>query len=849
MTTKLFISYSHKDEEYKKELEENLAMLKRKGLISVWHDRKITVGDDWKNAIDENLEQSDIIVFLISPSFLASDYCYDVEVRRAIELNNSGKSRIISIILRPCDWNDCEFSRFQATPKDAKPITTWDNKDSAWLDVISQIKAAIKQLQLPSNPPIVKEDSKAEINSAFMDWLDDTEIVLTHRKVDKVKLSMVYVASDMQYEEYNSKESKIASTNQLVNKEGLYLVYGEEQQGKTTFLKSSYVELLRKKFIPVYIDSKIIKTADLDKVVLKAISEQYSNLVYDQSINSKIVLLIDNFDGITLNEKHIKIFIDHILNNFKWVIITCHNSFNYVSSEFPSLDRFSQKKLLGFGNLKREEIVKRWVSLGVEESIQDKELYTKCDEIKEHLNTVIKRNVVPAKPIYILMIIQMFEAYKQQNLELTSYGHCYQQLIYQSLEKAKITTKEYEKYLNVLTEFSWARFKLGRGLNSFQLDQFFLSYGNVFLEVDSKEVINKLLSCSILNSIDYLTDFKYPYIYYFFVAKKIAEGYAESDDIKREVEGLFDRIYREDAANILIFITHHTKDNWVLNKIGEVLSGLFKEQKIATLAKDQLSFMDDFIKKIPNLVLEQREVNKAREEQNRRLDEIENKDDAEEIEAVGENVELDILVKINKTFKGMEIAGQIIRNRHASMMKSAIYDLASSGASSGLRFLDYFISISNEFKAEIILFIESKLKEHPSLTNREIQDIAENTYIQHTYMIIYSVIRKISSSIGSNEAKVIYAELEGKENTPSYSLINLAIELQFTRSLNIESIEKVKEKLENNAVCFRILKEIVIQHTYMFPVEYKVKQKLAEILKISVQNQRIMDQKKEVKGL
>lgn len=292
----------------------------------------------------------------------------------------------------------------------------------------------------------------------------------------------------------------------------------------------------------------------------------------------------------------------------------------------------------------------------------------------------------------------------------------------------------------------------------------------------------------------------------------------------------------------MIFITHHTKDSWVLSKIKQVLATLFEGQEKATLARNQLSFMDDFIKKIPELVVEQREVQSERDSQNKKLDEIEIAEESSNDEPV------DILAKINKTFRGMEIAGQIIRNRHASMKRDAIYELADSGTSSGLRFLDYFIKISDEFKLELIKFIEAQLVDHPNLTNREIQNLAEDTYLQLTYGVINGVIRKIAASIGSKEASEIYATLEGKENTPAYILINLAIELQFTRVLNISTIEQTLEKLKNNAVCSRILKEIVIQHIYMFPVDYQIKQQLSELLEITVMGQRLMDQKKAKKG-
>src|SRR5438046_624453 len=105
----LFFSYSHRDEEYREELEKHLAMLKRQGRISAWHDRRIVAGDDIDHTIDHHLEAADIILFLVSPDFLHSDYCYDVEARRAMERHERGTCTVIPIILRPCDWHEAPF--------------------------------------------------------------------------------------------------------------------------------------------------------------------------------------------------------------------------------------------------------------------------------------------------------------------------------------------------------------------------------------------------------------------------------------------------------------------------------------------------------------------------------------------------------------------------------------------------------------------------------------------------------------------------------------------------------------------------------------------------------------------
>lgn len=839
MDKKIFISYAHKDEMLKEELVEHMSGLRRAGIINEWNDRKIVAGQNWSEQISSNLKSSNIILFLISASFMNSDYCMGIEVETALDMHEKGEAQIIPIVIRAVDWSDSELSKIQGLPKDARPISSWENIDEAWLDVISGLKKHIQNFE-PKMQSVTSVINSTEITcSKFInDWLVDTEIVLTHRKVNQVSLEDIYVVPDIEVE---SKDDlvNIKSSKYLLKERGHYIISGEEQQGKTSLLKYLYREFLKDHYLPLYIDAKAIKKASIEGEVTKQLGLQYKNLTYPAfSSSKKAIILLDNIDEIGLNQKYKSKFLADINLLTQRIYITCHSSYNYIYGDIPALDEHERIELLGLGNKKREELVQKWISLGIEENIDEKELYSKCDDLKSRLNTIIKKNIVPPKPIYILMLLQMFEANAQLNLELTSYGHCYQQLIYQSFDKAHISKQDFDKYLNVLTELSWEIFKKENDLNSYELDLFFVNYNKSFLSIDKAQILKKLIGHSILSDNGINVGFKYPYIYYFFVGKKIAESYRDSEETKTKIEELLSKLHREDFANILIFITHHTKDSWVLYEIKSVLDSLFEDNNEATLSKTQLSFMGDFMKVIPELIIEQREIQKERDAQNEQLDELERKDDN------GEGESLDILAKINQTFKGMEIAGQIIRNRHATLTRQSMEDLAKTGAFAGLRFLEYFIKISDTAKKEIIKFISTHLLEHPNISNKEIEKQAENAYLHLTYGIINGVTRKIANSIGSKEALEVYREMETKVGTPAFHLIRQAIELQFTKTVNIEHITSCIKELQDNQVCLRILKEMVIQHIYMFPVEYKEKQQLSHLLGISIQGQRLMDSKK-----
>lgn len=144
---RLFISYSHKDQNYLDELSTHLSLLRREKIIADWSDRKIAAGEEWEKQIDANLEQADIVILLVSPDFIASDYCYGKELTCALDMHESGTARVLPIIIRPCEWSDAPFSKIQLLPKDGQPISKWGDKDDAWLAVTRQLRVVAEEIK------------------------------------------------------------------------------------------------------------------------------------------------------------------------------------------------------------------------------------------------------------------------------------------------------------------------------------------------------------------------------------------------------------------------------------------------------------------------------------------------------------------------------------------------------------------------------------------------------------------------------------------------------------------------------------------------------------------------------
>ncbi len=142
----VFFSYAHEDEKLRDELAKHLKLLQRQGVIKAWHDREISAGTEWAGEIDEHLNTAQIILLLISADFLASDYCYDIELIRAMERHVAGKARVIPVMLRKVDWKGAPFEKLQALPKDALPVASWSNIDEAFTNVAEGIRNTVKEL-------------------------------------------------------------------------------------------------------------------------------------------------------------------------------------------------------------------------------------------------------------------------------------------------------------------------------------------------------------------------------------------------------------------------------------------------------------------------------------------------------------------------------------------------------------------------------------------------------------------------------------------------------------------------------------------------------------------------------
>mgnify|MGYP000197477477 CR=1 FL=1 len=171
---KVFISYSSKDSLYREELDKHLMSLKRRGLISSWHDRELLAGENWDPRIKEELEKADVIILLVSSDFIATDYIWTEELSITMKRHKGEDEHyakeivVMPVMLRHCVIDELPFAEINM-PLKAKPVTAHTDRDEAWTKVIQYLEKAIKEPHRYKTEPLEenqpKDDAHTRTNS------------------------------------------------------------------------------------------------------------------------------------------------------------------------------------------------------------------------------------------------------------------------------------------------------------------------------------------------------------------------------------------------------------------------------------------------------------------------------------------------------------------------------------------------------------------------------------------------------------------------------------------------------------------------------------------------------------
>jgi hypothetical protein len=685
------------------------------------------------------------------------------------------------------------------------------------------------------------------IKPEFLDSLNKVTIPIQIEKLNDLSLTDIFVFPDIERirDEYKKLDDFIDSENLIYSDNLNYCILeGENQSGKTSLNRILYRRFYELGFFPILVDGADITNTNYKKVIEKAYNNQYTgNLTFDhyqQLDNSKKIILIDDLQKIKLNKITSLQVIKEISSQFGASYVTVGSLYGYLSvveSELPNFNLFTIKPL---GYNKRNELIERYHKLQESScTLDDQVLLEKVKFSYNQVTQVLGNKLLPAYPIFILSILQTLSYAKSIDLEQTSYGYCYQSLIHIALaSKAKVNNEKIDTYFNFLTELSFHLYE--RNLIIFsesEFQNFYEDYYNRFVTPPYEEIVEKLLDSHILINEEGSYKFSYKYIYYFLVAKKISD-IISTDKGKSVVSDLFNNLQSEKNANILVFIAHHSKDNFLIE--SATFSSMVPFESIDPITLEKHDKFYDLIHEIAEEV--SREVldsnknpKEERTESLKKLDEIERKNDIEHptidgLEEDNNRLEGD-LGTFFQAFRSIEIVGQIIKNRKGSLEKTYLVTMIEELFLTGFRAINFFSQTLNDAKGDIINGLTESTEEIQS--KEKIEKKINNFFQFITLQSCLGIFSKIVYSVGHKDLRRQFDEVADKIDTPAAKILSFSIKSYYDR-MSIRELQKIADELKGNKVALKILRARVRAYVYNNYLDYKSKQKIAASLNMEI---------------
>lgn len=529
----------------------------------------------------------------------------------------------------------------------------------------------------------------------------------------------------------------------------------------------------------------------------------------------------------------------------KIVISTSDDDYNAFFSDEIRLAHYTQVSILPFTHVKQEKLIKNWLNESKNEYDIDG-YHGKIDQIENNINSIIIHNkILPRYPFFILSILQTYEAFMPQNIEITAYGHCYYALIVAHLVKSGIEPKDesISACFNYSRNLAFEIFKenpSGLYISSEQLKAFDDRYNEKYLI--NKSLVNRLKGRYGILKVESNGDisFNLSYSYYYFLGGYLSKHYNE-ESIEKIVSQLVEDSHKKNNSTILIFTIHHAHDLKIIDEILTHTACAIDQLAPATLDTEETEIFYELLTAIPEK-LETDGLEKDRESERAHRDIVESEDNKLPRIDEPDDSERDnkILNDIYHCNKNIEVLSQVLRNNVGNLERKKISEIAETICDAGLRLSRILVTNKREIN-ELINYIYKRLekdKSNSDIKNLKIKETdIRKAVIFHVFLWIMSNIERVVSSINKPEISPVIKELSQLKSTPAYKIIYYFYSLDTSESFtkrNKEQIETLMKEYQGKEHSFlrRILSIRTQQYINTHEIDSSVYQSVCSTLKI-----------------
>jgi hypothetical protein len=555
-----------------------------------------------------------------------------------------------------------------------------------------------------------KHNNPFSISEDFQNILDDIGGFFKHPERINITLPDIFIYPNLQRigsGKNLTRKSINSSTLLSPNMTAMgVLIEGDEKTGCTSLLYQLYRQYHDRGFIPILIKGKNlckVSDAEVDTLIKRTIEDQYGKsqvTAFMQLSCEQKLLLIDDFDDSPIRAANTRA---HLLcslrKRFKHLVVTVSEIFEVkemlegdASSELLSLEHY---RIQPFGYVLRSQLIEKWFSLGADGTIDEATIISRCDQAERLVNMVMRRTVIPSIPLYLLILLQSIEAGRSGDFKESALGYYYQYLLTEAFCESGVKPDKLTEIFHYSAHLAWefnARKKYeNHELSEFELRDFNTRFSREWHTVEFDNRLKILLNSRVLYRVGEDYAFRYPYIYYYLKGKYLSEKLHDLDT-RAYIRHCCEHVYVRDHANTILFLAHHTNDEYILNIISETIHRLF-HSCLPLNFNDDTNGINKLIEDAPKLTYSGEPPSEHRKRRNILKDDLDDGYDglAESEEDSGD---LSRIAQMTALFKTTEILGQILKNQYAKIQRIKKRDLIEQLFNGPLRalrdFYDYF---------------------------------------------------------------------------------------------------------------------------------------------------------------
>ena len=686
------------------------------------------------------------------------------------------------------------------------------------------------------------------ITREFAETLDDPGPFFGPAEGRKVKLEDLFVYPTILKK--GQGETRISAsdfTNLPSLKDGV-LIEGEEKTGRTSLLHRLYRVYLDWGIVPILIRGPEIrneKASSLEALISDAVASQYGNEKieeFKQLPKSGKLLLVDNLDDCRFkNTEKIASSLDYLMAKFDYAVITVGGLFEVraLLDQSPSscVNMMKQYRMDEFGYVLRGKLVDRWIIATSDGALTPTERLARRDHIEKTMNHTMVRKIVPSVPIYILVLLNSIQEKHGSDLQDSALGHYYESLISDSLRKAGVPPDKLTEHFQYCSQLAWFfHEKSSPEISENDIREFNERFSKIWHTVDFEKRVSTLTRANVLRRHGDDFEFRYPYIFYYFKGMYLSDRISDIA-ARAEIARCCDHLYVRDYANTILFLAHHTNDEYVLRTISEKLTGLFSNRLPIKFEGDTKG-IEDLVRSAPSLIYSGEDPEETRDAVNKQRDERAVRGDglAEAPESSSTSLSLSAqLVTLSKT---IEILGQILKTQYSKIERKRKQELVTEIFNGPLRALSDFVEFMTTHSSVLASMIESAIQEEDrELAGDRRKRFAESVTATLVLGVTAGLLMRAADAVN---AQSLVEDVDGAckaNSTIAFRLIELMVSLDSQKVIPRQRTRSLYKDTVDDPFASRLLQWMVLYRLYMFRTDERDMQWLANELKLDLKLQ------------